>query len=55
MEKLGVSMEDLKTELREKYNSIKERLQSSLTKEASVGLESELNSIKAKLDELESN
>jgi hypothetical protein len=53
MEKLGVSNEELKAELRQKYNDLKERQQSSggLSKEASA----EMDAIKAKLDELESN
>jgi hypothetical protein len=51
MEKLGVSNEELKAELRQKYNELKEREQNGLSKEASA----EMSAIKAKLDELESN
>jgi hypothetical protein len=53
MEKLGVSNEELKAELRQKYNDLKERQENSgsLSKEASA----EMAAIKEKLDELESN
>ena len=52
MEKLGVSNEELIAELQAKYNSLKEKTRSELTKEASAKTEAELQAIKAKLDEL---
>jgi hypothetical protein len=52
MEKLGVSNEELATELRNKYTQLKERQEASLTKEASAQVQQEIDAIKAKLDEL---
>ena len=52
MEKLGVSNEDLKSELTRKYTALKEKQQSTLTKESSAQVESEMEAVKAKLDEL---
>lgn len=54
MEKLGVSNEDLKTELRKKYNDLVEKKNSGLSKEASVQVDQELDAIKSKIDELDS-
>jgi hypothetical protein len=53
MEKLGVSNEELKTELRTKYNDLKEKTLGTLTKEASAQTQKEIDAVKAKLDELE--
>lgn len=52
MEKLGVSNEELITELQAKYNSLKEKQQNCLTKEASAQVSDEMSAVKAKLDEL---
>lgn len=53
MEKLGVSNEELIAELRKRYTELKERSQSTLTKEASFQVQTEIEIIKAKLDELQ--
>jgi DNA-binding MarR family transcriptional regulator len=52
MEKLGVSSEELITELQQKYNQLKERQQAGLSKEASAQVTNEINAVKAKLDEI---
>ena len=53
MEKLGVSNEELIAELRKRYTELKERSQGTLTKEASFQVQTEIEIIKAKLDELQ--
>ena len=52
MEKLGVSNEELIRELQDKYNQLKERQNNTLTKEASAQIQSEIDAVKSKLDEL---
>lgn len=52
MEKLGVSNEELKKELTDKYNELLQKKMSSLTKEASDAADSEISAVKSKLDEL---
>lgn len=56
MEKVGVSKEELRAELQQKYNELKERKirqeQDPLTKEASHATHYEMEAIKSKLDEI---
>lgn len=52
MEKLGVSNEELKKELTDKYNELLQKSSAILTKEAAAANYSEIEAVKAKLDEL---
>lgn len=51
MEKLGVSNEELVKELREKYNELVTKQNSSLDKEASAQVSGEIAAVKARLDQ----
>lgn len=57
MEKVGVSNEDLKNELQNRFNELKERKirqdQDPLLKQASLETHNEMENIRAKLDEIQ--
>lgn len=54
MEKLGVSNENLKAELQERYNELKtQKAGSTLTKEASAQVDTEMQATKDKINELD--
>lgn len=53
MEKVGVSKEELKKELTDKYNSLKEKQLNDMSKEAAASVQSELTAVKQKIDELD--
>ena len=55
MEKLGVSNDALIKELQQKYNDLQEAKNNTLDKTASAQIDVEIDAVKAKLDELQSN